>query len=43
MGALFDGLEANELQGDPDEDQGLAQAPCQAELTSVIQCSADPI
>ncbi|MGB5812156.1 MAG: hypothetical protein WBG86_16590, partial [Polyangiales bacterium] len=42
MDALFDCLAANTLQCDPDEDQGLAQAPCQPEHASVMECGADP-
>lgn len=46
MGAVLDCMMANEgqLQCDPDEDQGLAEAPCEAEHAAVhaAPCEKDP-
>lgn len=42
MGALLDCMEANPIQCDPNEDQGLAQAPCAFEHSQVEFCGKDP-
>ena len=42
MGAVLDCVLASELQCDPAQDQGLAEAPCQQEHAAVAACGADP-
>ncbi|MDH3846039.1 MAG: hypothetical protein OES69_19020 [Myxococcales bacterium] len=42
MGAVLDCLFASELQCDPGQDQGLAEAPCKAEHDATALCGKDP-
>ena len=42
MEALLDCLVANELQCDPEQDQGLAEAPCEEEHDATELCGKDP-
>lgn len=42
MSAVLDCLFANELQCDPEQDQGLAEAPCEDEHDAVEVCGPDP-
>lgn len=42
MNAVLDCLVASELECDPEQDQGLAKAPCEAEHDAAEQCGSDP-
>jgi len=42
MSAVLDCVVASELQCDPEQDQGLAEAPCQEEHDAAELCGADP-
>lgn len=41
MQAVLDCVNGSELQCDPEQDQGLAEAPCEAEHTALSVCGAD--
>jgi len=41
MQALLDCLDSSVLECDPDQDQGLAEAPCEAEHAALSDCGAD--
>ena len=42
MSAVLDCVFTSVLQCDPEEDQGLAEAPCEQEHAAVKLCGADP-
>lgn len=42
MQAVLDCVLASELRCDPEQDQGLAEAPCQDEHDATELCGADP-
>lgn len=42
MSAVLDCVFASELQCDPEQDQGLAEAPCEEEHDAAELCGADP-